>query len=113
VGELELRADRTVRPADLKGPPYVRPVRRAACPWGCRHLDLRRFPGNPAMVEELHHRLLSGLDTLELTLRRVRTWSARDRSAAPIPMPCRPGTRTPSPTTFDASAPPEAEAATS
>jgi len=36
-------------------------------------LDLRRFPGNPAMVEELHHRLLSGLDTLELTLRRVRT----------------------------------------
>jgi hypothetical protein len=34
------------------------------------HLDLRRFPGNPAMVEELHQRLLSGLDTLELQLRR-------------------------------------------
>jgi hypothetical protein len=34
------------------------------------HLDLRRFPGNPAMVEELHQRLLSGVDTLELQLRR-------------------------------------------
>jgi hypothetical protein len=35
------------------------------------HLDLRRFPGNPAMVDELHQRLLSGIDTLELQLRRV------------------------------------------
>jgi hypothetical protein len=34
------------------------------------HLDLRRFPGNPQMVEELHQRLLSGIDTLELRLRR-------------------------------------------
>jgi hypothetical protein len=34
------------------------------------HLDLRRFPGNPAMVEELHQRLASGVDTLELRLRR-------------------------------------------
>jgi hypothetical protein len=34
------------------------------------HLDLRRFPGNPAMVEELHQRLLSGVDTLELQLQR-------------------------------------------
>jgi hypothetical protein len=34
------------------------------------HLDLGRFPGNPAMVEELHQRLLSGVDTLELQLRR-------------------------------------------
>jgi hypothetical protein len=34
------------------------------------HLDLRRFPGNPAMVEELHQRLLSGVDILELRLRR-------------------------------------------
>jgi hypothetical protein len=34
------------------------------------HLDLRRFPGNPAMVEELHQRILSGVDTLELQLRR-------------------------------------------
>jgi len=36
------------------------------------HLDLRRFPGNPAMVEELHQRLLSGVDTLELQLRGNR-----------------------------------------
>src|SRR5262249_27254991 len=34
------------------------------------HLDLKRFPGNPQMVEELHQRLLSGVDTLELRLRR-------------------------------------------
>ena len=34
------------------------------------HLDLKRFPGNPAMVEELHQRLLSGVTTLELELRR-------------------------------------------
>jgi hypothetical protein len=34
------------------------------------HLDLKRFPGNPAMVEELHQRILSGVDTLELQLRR-------------------------------------------
>jgi hypothetical protein len=36
-----------------------------------QHLDLRRFPGNPAMVEELHQRILSGVDTLELQLRRA------------------------------------------
>jgi hypothetical protein len=34
------------------------------------HLDLRRFPGNPAMIAELHQRLLSGVTTLELQLRR-------------------------------------------
>jgi hypothetical protein len=34
------------------------------------HLDLRRFPGNPAAIEELNQRLLTGIDTLELRLRR-------------------------------------------
>jgi hypothetical protein len=34
------------------------------------HLDLRRFPGNPAMIAELHQRLLTGVTTLELQLRR-------------------------------------------
>jgi hypothetical protein len=44
------------------------------------HLDLRRFPGNPAMVEELHQRILSGVDTLELQLRRA----AEDKSRGQI-----------------------------
>ena len=34
------------------------------------HLDLRRFPGNPAMIDELHQRLITGVTTLELQLRR-------------------------------------------
>jgi hypothetical protein len=35
-----------------------------------QHLDLRRFPGNPAMIEHIHQQLLGELDTLELQLRR-------------------------------------------
>ena len=34
------------------------------------HLDPRRFPGNPAMLEELHSQVLTSLDKLELQLRR-------------------------------------------
>jgi hypothetical protein len=34
-----------------------------------QNLDPRRFPGNPAMVEELYSRVLSGVDRLELQLR--------------------------------------------
>jgi hypothetical protein len=33
-------------------------------------LDPRRFPGNPAMVDELYARVLSGVDKLELQLRQ-------------------------------------------
>jgi len=33
-------------------------------------LDPSRFPGNPAMVEELHARVLNDVDKLELQLRR-------------------------------------------
>jgi hypothetical protein len=53
------------------------------------HLDLRRFPGNPAMVEELHQRLLSGVDTLELQLRRTLddTRPGQIRSADSLVMP--------------------------
>ena len=35
-----------------------------------QRLDPGRFPGNPAMVEELHNRILSDVDKLELQLRR-------------------------------------------
>lgn len=33
-------------------------------------LDPRRFPGNPAMLDELHAQVLSGVDKLELQIRR-------------------------------------------
>ena len=35
-----------------------------------RNLDPRRFPGNPALVEQMHRQLVSGVDALELQLRR-------------------------------------------
>jgi hypothetical protein len=35
-----------------------------------RNLDPSRFPGNPALVEQMHQQLVSGLDALELQLRR-------------------------------------------
>jgi hypothetical protein len=53
------------------------------------HLDPKRFPGNPAMVEELHQRLLSGVDTLELRLRRELDDKkpGQIRGAEPSPVP--------------------------
>jgi len=35
-----------------------------------RNLDPKRFPGNPALVEQMHQQLLSGVDALELQLGR-------------------------------------------
>jgi len=35
------------------------------------HLDPRRFPGNPAMLQELHSQVLTSMDKLELQLRRA------------------------------------------
>ena len=35
-----------------------------------QNLDPARFPGNPAMVEELHTKVLNDVDKLELQLRR-------------------------------------------
>jgi hypothetical protein len=35
-----------------------------------RNLDPSRFPGNPALVEQMHQQLASGVDALELQLRR-------------------------------------------
>ena len=35
-----------------------------------RNLDPSRFPGNPALVEQMHQQLVSSLDALELQLRR-------------------------------------------
>jgi hypothetical protein len=35
-----------------------------------RSLDPKRFPGNPALVEQMHQQLVSTVDALELQLRR-------------------------------------------
>jgi hypothetical protein len=35
-----------------------------------RNLDPKRFPGNPALVEQMHQQLVSNVDALELELRR-------------------------------------------
>jgi hypothetical protein len=35
-----------------------------------RSLDPKRFPGNPALVEQMHQQLVSGVDALELQLRK-------------------------------------------
>jgi hypothetical protein len=52
-------------------------------------LDPKRFPGNPAMVDELVARVLSGVDRLELQLRHVPDESlpADVRSDNPSPVP--------------------------
>ncbi len=54
-----------------------------------QHLDPRRFPGNPAMVEELYGRVLSDVDRLELQLRRQtgEEPGAEVRSDRPQTMP--------------------------
>jgi len=54
-----------------------------------QHLDLRRFPGNPEMVEHIHQQLLSDVDTLELQLRRSldEQQSGQIRSADPLAVP--------------------------
>jgi hypothetical protein len=41
-----------------------------------RNLDPRRFPGNPALVEQMRQQLIGNVDALELQLRR-RTQSLR------------------------------------
>jgi hypothetical protein len=35
-----------------------------------QHLDPSRFPGNPAMVEQMHQEVLSSINRLELQLQR-------------------------------------------
>jgi hypothetical protein len=54
-----------------------------------QRLDPKRFPGNPAMVDELYARVVSGVDKLELQLRHVPDEGepAEVRSDNPSPMP--------------------------
>jgi hypothetical protein len=53
-----------------------------------QRLDPRRFPGNPALVEQLHTQVLSSVDRLELQLRRDGedpVSQARSGKSLPIP----------------------------
>src|SRR5215467_12256168 len=51
-----------------------------------QHLDPSRFPGNPAMVEEMHREILSSLDRLELQLQRDGI-SPQARTGRPYSVP--------------------------
>jgi hypothetical protein len=54
-----------------------------------RNLDPRRFPGNPALVEQMHQQLVSSVDALELQLRRQldenRGGTIRNTDPAKVP----------------------------
>lgn len=54
-----------------------------------RRLDPSRFPGNPALVEQMRQQLLSGVDALELQLRRQleenRSGTIRNADPARVP----------------------------
>ena len=54
-----------------------------------KNLDPKRFPGNPAMVDELYARVLSGVDKLELQLRHEpgERGQTQVRSDSPQPIP--------------------------
>jgi hypothetical protein len=54
-----------------------------------QNLDPSRFPGNPAMVEELHTKVLNDVDKLELELRRSadQAQAGQVRTAAPANVP--------------------------
>ena len=54
-----------------------------------QRLDPKRFPGNPAMVEQLHTEVLSGVDKLELQLRHDSDdqTSGQVRTAKEPPVP--------------------------
>jgi len=54
-----------------------------------RKLDPSRFPGNPALVEQMHQQLVSGVDALELQLRRQfdKSHGATIRNPDPAKVP--------------------------
>jgi hypothetical protein len=54
-----------------------------------QQLDPKRFPGNPALVEQLHTQVLSDVDKLELQLRRTQgdKDAGQVRSSDPVQVP--------------------------
>jgi hypothetical protein len=51
-----------------------------------QHLDPSRFPGNPAMVEQMHREILTSLDRIELRLQREGV-SSEARTGKPDSVP--------------------------
>jgi hypothetical protein len=52
-----------------------------------QHLDPRRFPGNPAIVEQMHREVLGAIDRLELALERSASGSLASRAGKPNVVP--------------------------
>jgi hypothetical protein len=51
-----------------------------------QHLDPSRFPGNPAMVEQMHQEILTSLDRIELRFERDGL-SSQARTGKPDSVP--------------------------
>jgi hypothetical protein len=52
-----------------------------------QQLDPRRFPGNPALLEQLHGQVLSAVDNIELQLRRKSDGQSQVHSDGPMTIP--------------------------
>ena len=52
-----------------------------------QHLDPRRFPGNPAIVEQMHREVLGSIDRLELALQRGASATLDSRTGKPHAVP--------------------------
>jgi hypothetical protein len=52
-----------------------------------QHLDPRRFPGNPAIVEQMHREVLGSIDRLELALQRSALATLESRTGKPHAVP--------------------------
>jgi hypothetical protein len=50
-----------------------------------QQLDPNRFPGNPAMVEQMHREVLSSLDRIELQLQHDGSTEARTGKPFSVP----------------------------
>jgi len=50
-----------------------------------QQLDPSRFPGNPAMVEQMHREMLSSIDRIELQLQRDGASEARTGKPYAVP----------------------------
>jgi hypothetical protein len=52
-----------------------------------QHLDPTRFPGNPAIVEQMHQEVLSSIDRLELAVERTSAATLASRTGKPQAVP--------------------------
>ncbi len=53
-----------------------------------QRLDPKRFPGNPALLEQIHNQVLTEVNNLELQVqRKLGDQSGQIRSADPISVP--------------------------